>query len=195
MRFLLWCLPSLLAAQTYDIVLQRGRVMDHESGLDGVRKVGVTFVRTDSGELPLQGYGRRHHSARTRKWLSPVSEWYAARESKALINFGASAGHIPARMAVMKDTGNFLPRDAAMNRPATPEELKAITAAVEKGLDVGALGMGLGLAYTLLGRNEEAFARLEKAYDEHDCWLNLLKLDRRLDDCTPTRPSWTCFAA
>ena len=32
MRLLLWLLPSLLAAQTYDIVLQRGRVLDPESG-------------------------------------------------------------------------------------------------------------------------------------------------------------------
>jgi hypothetical protein len=40
-------------------------------------------------------------------------------------------------MAVMKDTGDFLPRDAAMNRRATPEEPQAITAAVEKGLKAG----------------------------------------------------------
>jgi imidazolonepropionase-like amidohydrolase len=33
--------------------------------------------------------------------VSPVSDWYAAREGKALVNFAASAGHIPARMAVM----------------------------------------------------------------------------------------------
>src|SRR5438034_10826348 len=41
MRFLLWLLASLLAAQTCDIVLQRGRVMDPESGLDAVRSVGI----------------------------------------------------------------------------------------------------------------------------------------------------------
>ena len=80
--------------------------------------------------------------------VSPVSEWYAAREGKALINFGASSGHIPARMAVMHDSGTLLPRDAAMNRAATPEEQKMIEAAVEKGLDEGGLGMGMGIAYT-----------------------------------------------
>ena len=31
--------------------------------------------------------------------VSPVPEWYRAREGKALINFGATSGHIPARMA------------------------------------------------------------------------------------------------
>ena len=45
--------------------------------------------------------------------VSPVAAWYAAREGKSLINFGATVGHIPAKMAVMKDTGAFLPRDNA----------------------------------------------------------------------------------
>jgi N-acyl-D-aspartate/D-glutamate deacylase len=93
--------------------------------------------------------------------LSPVmsscwlTEWYAAREGKALVNFGASAGHIPARMAVMKDSGDFLPRDAAMNRPATQEEQRAILASVEQALNAGALGVGLGLSYTPTATPEE----------------------------------------
>jgi N-acyl-D-aspartate/D-glutamate deacylase len=41
MQFLLWLLPLLLAAQTYDIVLQDGRVMDPESNLDAIRNVGI----------------------------------------------------------------------------------------------------------------------------------------------------------
>ncbi|MDQ3012502.1 MAG: amidohydrolase family protein, partial [Acidobacteriota bacterium] len=52
---------------------------------------------------------------------SPVAAWYAKREGKSLINFGATVGHIPAKMAVMKDTGTFLPRDNAANRRATPD--------------------------------------------------------------------------
>jgi dihydroorotase len=80
--------------------------------------------------------------------VSPVSEWYVAREGKSLINFGASSGHIPARMAVMHDSGTLLPRDAAMNRPATIDEQKRAEVAVKKGLDEGALGMGLGITYT-----------------------------------------------
>jgi N-acyl-D-aspartate/D-glutamate deacylase len=87
--------------------------------------------------------------------VSPLGAWYAEREGKALVNFGASAGHIPARMTVMKDTGGFLPRDAAMNRRTTPEEQKAITAAVQRALDEGALGLGLGLAYTPSATHEE----------------------------------------
>src|SRR5258706_15953326 len=80
--------------------------------------------------------------------VSPVSEWYRAREGRSLIHFGASAGHIPARMAVMKDTGGLLPRDAAMNRAATADEQKAIETAVQRDLDEGGLGMGMGITYT-----------------------------------------------
>ena len=80
--------------------------------------------------------------------VSPVSRWYTAREGKSLIHFGASSGHIPARMALMHDSGRLLPRDGAMNRPATAEEQKAIEAMVQKGLDEGALGMGMGITYT-----------------------------------------------
>jgi len=43
-----------------------------------------------------------------------VKQWYAEREGHALINFGASVGHIPARMTVLHDSGNFLPRDKGM---------------------------------------------------------------------------------
>jgi N-acyl-D-aspartate/D-glutamate deacylase len=80
--------------------------------------------------------------------VSPVSDWYKAREGRALVHFGASAGHIPARMAVMKDSGGLLPRDAAMNRAATADEQRSIEAIVRRDLDEGGLGMGMGITYT-----------------------------------------------
>lgn len=79
--------------------------------------------------------------------VSPVPAWYAAREGKALINFGASSGHLPARMAVMHDSGGLLPRDKAVERAATPEEQRETLALVRRGLDDGALGIGVGIAY------------------------------------------------
>jgi N-acyl-D-aspartate/D-glutamate deacylase len=188
MRFLLWLVPFLLTAQTYDVVLQGGRVLDPESGLDAIRSVGITGrkiaavsarplrgkVEVDAaglvvapGFIDLHSHGQDPESYRCKamdgvttaleleRGVSPVGGWYAAREGKALINFGASAGYSPVRMAVMKDTGEFLPRDAAMNRIATMEEQKAITASIQQGLDEGALGMGFGLAYTPTASREE----------------------------------------
>jgi N-acyl-D-aspartate/D-glutamate deacylase len=188
MRFVLWLLPALLSAQTYDIVLQNGRVMDPESGLDAVRSVGINGnkiasvsttplkgkVEVDASHLVIApGFIDLHQHSQTPEaygfkamdgvttalelevGVSPVSEWYAARAGKSVINFGASAGHIAARMVVMHDSGGLLPRDAAMNRPATPEEQKAIASAVEKGLDEGGLGMGMGIVYTPTAGPEE----------------------------------------
>jgi len=181
MRFLLLLLPSLLAAQSYDIVLQRGRVMDPESGLDAVRNIGIIGKKISAiSTLPLRGnveidaaglviapgfidlhsHGQTAEAYRFKAMdgvtmalelevgVSPVSPWYATREGKSLIHFGASSGHIPARMAVMNDSGGLLPRDNAMNRIATPEEQRTIEAAVQKGLDEGGLGMGMGITYT-----------------------------------------------
>jgi N-acyl-D-aspartate/D-glutamate deacylase len=181
MRFLLLLLPALLGAQSFDVVLHGGRVMDPESGLDAVRDVGIEGKRIAAiatgrlaGKVEVDARGlvvapgfidlhQHSHTAYAYRFkamdgvttalelevgVSPVNEWYAAREGKSLINFGASSGHIPARMAVMHDTGGLLPRDGAVNRVATPDEQKAIEAAIEKGLVDGGMGMGMGIAYT-----------------------------------------------
>ena len=95
--------------------------------------------------------------------VSPVSAWYKAREGKSLIHFGASAGDIPARMAVMKDSGGLLPRDAAMNRAATPDEQKAIEAIVRRDLDEGGVGMGMGIAYTPTATRDEILSLFQLA--------------------------------
>jgi N-acyl-D-aspartate/D-glutamate deacylase len=47
---------GVLAAQTYDIVLTGGRVMDPESGLDAVRNVGIRGRRIAAiSAQPLEG--------------------------------------------------------------------------------------------------------------------------------------------
>jgi dihydroorotase len=87
--------------------------------------------------------------------VSPVPGWYAAREGKALINFGATSGHLPARMAVMHDSGTLLPRDKAVERAATPREQRETLALVRRGLEEGALGIGVGIAYIPLASRAE----------------------------------------
>ncbi|MGA8026673.1 MAG: amidohydrolase family protein [Bryobacteraceae bacterium] len=77
----------------------------------------------------------------------PLGSWYAARDGKSLINFGASSGHIPAAMAVMHDPGTLLPRGEAAQRAPTADEHREILARIREGLDEGALGVGLGIAY------------------------------------------------
>jgi N-acyl-D-aspartate/D-glutamate deacylase len=87
--------------------------------------------------------------------VADVDQWYGEREGKARINFGASAGHIPARMAVMHDPGGLLPSGDAAHRVATTKEREQISALIEKALKRGAVAVGLGPAYTEAATNEE----------------------------------------
>src|SRR5271163_1496670 len=49
-------LTAALSAQTYDIVLSGGRVMDPESGLDAIRNVGINgHTIAAISDRPLQG--------------------------------------------------------------------------------------------------------------------------------------------
>ncbi len=77
-----------------------------------------------------------------------VERWYAERAGTAAIHYGVSIGHIPVRMAVMKDPGEFLPSGPAAKREATDDEIAEMKAAVSRGLDQGAIGVGFGIAYT-----------------------------------------------
>jgi N-acyl-D-aspartate/D-glutamate deacylase len=77
-----------------------------------------------------------------------VDAFYRERAGKSAINFGASIGHIPVRMAVMKDAGAFLPSGPAANQESTALQLVDIKAGLERGLARGAVGVGLGIAYT-----------------------------------------------
>lgn len=177
---LLAAAAGLLAAQAYDVVLTGGRVIDPESGLDGVRNVGIRGKRIAAisvqplhgrtvvdvkglvvapGFIDLHSHGQDDENYRYKArdgvttalemevGVSPVASWYTAREGKALVNFGATAGHIPARMAVMHDTGTFLPTGDAAHRRATPEEKRNTEELLRRGLDEGALGIGIGIAY------------------------------------------------
>jgi len=80
--------------------------------------------------------------------VADVDAWYAKRQGQALINYGASVGHIPVRMRVMHDLGGFLPIGDAAHRAARAEEIAECRRQIEEGLKRGAAGVGLGLHYT-----------------------------------------------
>jgi N-acyl-D-aspartate/D-glutamate deacylase len=84
-----------------------------------------------------------------------IDQWYAEREGKTLINYGASIGHVPVRMVVMKDPGTFVPSGDAARRPATEDEIGEIERRIELGLKRGALGVGFGINYTAAASHRE----------------------------------------
>jgi N-acyl-D-aspartate/D-glutamate deacylase len=77
-----------------------------------------------------------------------VDRWYDQRAGKALINYGVSIGHPPVRMAIMHDPGDFLPSGDAAHKAATEAQIAEMLGQIDRGLDRGALAVGIGVAYT-----------------------------------------------
>ncbi len=168
-------------AQTYDVVIESGRVMDPESGLDAVRNVGITGGRIEAvAEGPLRGrkvidasglvvapgfidlhwHGKdpASHlyqamdgvtaSMELEIGVADIDRWYAERAGREPIHYGAAIGHVPVRMAVKGDPGDFLPSGPGAKSALTEEELAEIVRRIEHGLRRGAVAVGLGIAYT-----------------------------------------------
>jgi N-acyl-D-aspartate/D-glutamate deacylase len=77
-----------------------------------------------------------------------VDGWYREQEKGRLINHGVSVGHIQVRMAVLHDSGTFLPTGDAAHRAASAPEIAEMARRIDEGLRQGAVSMGLGPSYT-----------------------------------------------
>jgi len=179
------------AAQTYDIVLKGGRVMDPSTGLDAVRNVGIRGDRVAAiSSTPLQGtvivdvaglvvapgfidLHAHGQDLADNRWQAqdgvttalemeagtwPVAEWYQNRAKEGLLNYGATVGHIAARIgqftgattaaAVMEARRGNTPNPDWSHQRLAPGELDPLIAKIRQGIDEGGLGIGLGIAYT-----------------------------------------------
>ena len=100
-----------------------------------------------------------------------VPSFYAARAGKALINYGAAASHIKARMAVMHDggvaAGTLLPLDSAGHNVASADQIAAMRRFIDTGLDAGGLGVGMGLQYTPAATKYEVLEAFRSAARRH----------------------------
>src|SRR3989449_3347993 len=62
---------------------------------------------------------------------SDVAAWYRERRAGELVNYGVSIGHIKVRMAVMHDSGTWVPVSDGAYRAATPAEIGEIAQRLE----------------------------------------------------------------
>jgi N-acyl-D-aspartate/D-glutamate deacylase len=98
----------------------------------------------------------------------PVAKWYASREGRSPLNYGATVGHRPARVFVFHDglevlhgatnpaaTAGLGPLPAAANQPASDAQVEGLEGAIRQGLAEGALGVGFGINYTPAATPEE----------------------------------------
>jgi len=153
-----------------DVAVDAGKITAvSESPLQGRQVIDAHGLVVTAGFIDLHQHGQtpENYAFKARDGVTTalemevgvadVDSWYRQRSSRSLINFGASVGHIPARMAVMHDSGTFLPRDSAIQTQATPQQLAEIISLLRRGLDEGALGVGMGIAYVTGASREEIF--------------------------------------
>ncbi len=95
-----------------------------------------------------------------------VARWYAAREGKALINYGVAVGHRQARARALSavdvpdplfsaDIAKLERQSAWRLDPANDDQIRQMLADLTKGLDEGALGIGTIIQHTPGARREE----------------------------------------
>src|SRR5207248_7869536 len=66
-----------------------------------------------------------------------VAAWYRERSGGERINYGVSIGHIKVRMAVMHDSGSWMPVSDGAYRAASPAEVDEMSKRMEMGLGEG----------------------------------------------------------
>ena len=173
-------LPLVSTAQrgaNYDVVLANGRVIDPESNLNAIRHVGIrngkvaaisprrlTGRRTVDvkglivapGFIDLHAHGQSQaaQTYQVRDGVTTALELEGGalqlsvldeRKGTSLVNYGYSASHFGARWMVKKD--NKKTENEALN----DIELKEMLGHLQKGIDDGALGIGIGLDYMSRG--------------------------------------------
>jgi imidazolonepropionase-like amidohydrolase len=89
---------------------------------------------------------------------SDVAAWYREREGGERINYGVSIGHIKVRMAVMHDSGTWMPVSDGAYRAASPAQIGEIAQRLETGLREGAVSIGAGFPYTPAATRDELLA-------------------------------------
>jgi N-acyl-D-aspartate/D-glutamate deacylase len=161
-----------------DVGIRAGKIAAiSERPLQGRTRVDVKGLVVSPGFIDLHSHGQDDENYRYKArdgvttalemevGVYPVKEWYQERTGKALINYGATSGHIPARMKVMHDPGAFLPTGPAAHRIATVTEMRDIEDLVRRGLDEGALGIGMGIAYVPSATHPEILSIFRIAAD------------------------------
>jgi N-acyl-D-aspartate/D-glutamate deacylase len=108
----------------------------------------------------------------------PVAKWYLSKIDKSPIHFGASVGHMGARIKLLQglEVGHIptspvvkasrrlgMARGDWAYRAVTAEEQKQLEALIDQGLAEGGIGIGFGLQYTPGAGREEIFRLFQLA--------------------------------
>ena len=105
----------------------------------------------------------------------PVADWIASREGDANIHYGASVGHLGARIKLFHDADlgswatlspdrtDLVEFSDFEDKDTSEEERSRLKDLMQRGLDEGGLGFGLGITYTPGASRSEIFEMFQLA--------------------------------
>ena len=145
-----------------NIGIRAGRIEAISAGtLNGTRVIDATGHVVAPGFIDLHEHGQQEESyslmvrdgvtsaLELEVGTAEVAPWYAAREAGQIVNYGVSVGHMQVRMKVFDDPGKGIaPVGIGASGVATEGQIAEMEAMFRKGLDEGAVAVGLGSAYT-----------------------------------------------
>lgn len=166
-----------------DVAIQEGRIAAISSEpLLGEEVIELDGLVVSPGFIDLHAHGQDPVSAMLQAQdgvttaldleagVFPVAKWYLTKIDKSPINFGASAGHMGARIRLLQglEVGHIptspvvkasrkmgMARSEWAYQALAPEQQKELETLLQQGLDEGGIGIGFGLQYTPGTRREE----------------------------------------